>query len=109
MKGGGISLGSGDPVTQSRPPSHIQAEEADTHHEDVAGGWDFPADTKKFHEIVKLAMNIPANGDGGGDGLDVGFLVEQFLDLCVCVCVCVCVRVRVDVCVRCHEMVHGTT
>jgi hypothetical protein len=47
-------------------------------HEQVIGIRSRSTDAKEFHEIVPLSVNVAADGNGGGDGLDVGFLQEPF-------------------------------
>lgn len=40
-------------------------------HEEVVCFWDIAANAEELHEIVELAMNVAADGDGGVDDLDV--------------------------------------
>lgn len=40
-------------------------------------------DAKEFGQVVELAVNVAADCDGSGDGLDVRFFTEYFFGLLV--------------------------
>jgi hypothetical protein len=44
---------------------------------DVVGVGDLSARPKKLLEVVKLSVDVAADGDGGGHGLNVGLLEEE--------------------------------
>ena len=48
---------------------------------DVARGGEIPTDLEHFDDVVELSMDITTDGDGSLNGLDIGFLKEQSLDL----------------------------
>lgn len=50
-------------------------------HEEVVGFGAGAADAEQFGEVVELAVDVAADCDGGGDGLDVGFFLEDFFGL----------------------------
>ena len=47
-------------------------------HEEVVGVWRVAADAEEFGEVVKLAVDVAADGDGAADGLHIR-LAEQDL------------------------------
>jgi len=46
-------------------------------HENVTRPRDHPSPSQQLYDVPKLAMDVPTNGDGRGDGLNVGFLDEN--------------------------------
>lgn len=46
-------------------------------HEEIISIGSIPSYPKKFNEIIKLAVNIPTNGDGALDRLNVPFLNQN--------------------------------
>ena len=49
-------------------------------HENVACVWDLATFVEQFQQVVELAMNVTADGDGSLDWLDVAFLNEDLFD-----------------------------
>ena len=47
-------------------------------HEEVIRVWDISADFEQFFEVIKLTVNVPADGDGRVDSLHVGLFDEDF-------------------------------
>ena len=50
-------------------------------HEEVVGVWRDAANFEEFHEVVELAVDVAADGDGAADGLHIRFVLEDFLSL----------------------------
>lgn len=50
-------------------------------HEQIVGLRALSPNAKEFGQVVELAVNVAADCDGGGDGLDVGFFTEYFFCL----------------------------
>jgi hypothetical protein len=49
-------------------------------HENVAFVRDLAADVEQLQQVVKLSVNVPTHGDGGGYGLDGRLLHEKHFD-----------------------------
>ena len=52
-----------------------------TYHEDVVCVRNLTTSAEQFKKIVELSMDVSADGDRAGDGLDVGFFQKKLLYL----------------------------
>lgn len=59
----------------------VEAPVDEVAHEEVIGIWYVATDTKKFHEVVELAMYITTDRDGGIDGDYIAFLDQELTSL----------------------------
>lgn len=50
-------------------------------HEEIVGVGDIAADFKQLHEIMKLAVDVSTDDNGGADGDNIGLIDEDFLSL----------------------------
>ena len=62
----------GDRFNRVIPPIDIIA------HKEIVSVRSRSTNSVEFHEIMPLAVDVSADCDGSGDGLDVGFVHEGF-------------------------------